>query len=148
MPDGFVLETPGHESYLAPIRAIVADLARTVGFDDQEIAKIEIAVGEACTNVVKHAYAPGEEWCWRHRDPQIRLQVRSENDRLVIEINDHGQRFDFASYRPTEIDHRLREMNATGYGIAIIRRFMDEVQYSSNDQTGNTLRMVKYLKKP
>jgi len=140
LPDGFLLEIPGHEGYLTQIRIIVADLARKVGFDDQEIAKIEIAVGEACSNVVQHAYAADTEWCWRHRDPQIRLRVRTENDHLVIEINDHGQRFDFASYRPGE-------MNASGYGVAIIRRFMDEVQYSSNDQTGNTLRMVKYLKK-
>jgi len=147
LPDGLFLEAPGHESYLAQIRTLVADLARKVGFDNQEIAQIEIAVGEACSNVIKHAYAIDKEWSWRQRDPQIRLHVRSENDRLVIEINDHGQRFDFGSYHPAEIDHRLRDMNPGGYGIAIIRRFMDEVQYSSNDQTGNTLRMVKYLKK-
>jgi len=38
-------------------------------------------------------------------------------------------------------------MKRNGYGIFIMRNFMDEVQYNSNDQTGNTLRMVKYLKK-
>jgi len=148
LPDGFLLETPGQGNYLTQIRVIVADLARKVGFDDQEVAEIEIAVGEACSNVVKHAYAAGQEWLWRHRDPQIRLELRTEGERLVIEINDHGQRFDFAGYQPADIDRQLREMNPRGYGVAIIRRFMDEVQYSSNDQTGNTLRMVKYLKKP
>ena len=147
-PDEILLETPGHGSYLAQIRAIVADLARKIGFDEHELVKIEIAVDEACSNIVKHAYATDKEWCWRHRDPRIRLDVRTEEGRLVIEINDHGQRFDFASYQPAEIDRRLREMNPSGYGIAIMRRFMDEVQYSSNDQAGNTLRMVKYLKKP
>ena len=146
-PHEFLLETPCHGSYLAQIRAIVANLARKVGFDEQEIAQIEIAVDEACSNIVKHAYAPDTEWCWRNRDPQIRLDVRNEDGHLVIELNDHGRRFDFASYRPADIDCRLREMDASGYGIAIMRRFMDEVQYSSNDQTGNTLRMVKYLKK-
>ena len=145
--DEVLLETPGHGSYLAKIRAIVADLARKIGFNEPDIAKIEFAVDEACSNIVKHAYAADKKWCWQHHDPRIRLDVRTEQDRLVIEINDHGQRFDFASYRPAEIDHRLREMTPGGYGIAIIRRFMDEVQYSSNDQTGNTLRMVKYLKK-
>jgi serine/threonine-protein kinase RsbW len=145
--DELLLQAPGHESYLVYIRAIVADLAGKVGFDEHEIAKIEIAVDEACSNVVKHAYSANQEWCWRHRDPEIRLDVRTAGDCLVIEINDHGQRFDFANYRPTEIDSRLREMNPGGYGIPIMRRFMDEVQYSSNDQTGNTLRLVKYLKK-
>ena len=145
--DKLFLQTPGHGSYLAYIRPIVGDLARKVGFDESEIAKIEMAVDEACSNVVKHAYSPNKEWCWQHRDPEIRLDIRTEGGSLVIEINDHGQRFDFANYRPTDMENDLREMKRGGYGIPIMRNFMDEVQYSSNDQTGNTLRMVKYLKK-
>jgi serine/threonine-protein kinase RsbW len=141
------LQTPSHESYLPHIRAIVGDLARKVGFDDHEVAKIEMAVDEACSNVVKHAYSPDKEWCWQHLDPEIRLDIRTEGSRLVLEINDHGQRFDFSNYRPVDIEDRLREMKRNGYGIFIMRNFMDEVQYNSNDQTGNTLRMVKYLKK-
>ena len=146
--DKLLLKTPGHVSYLAYIRSIVGDLARKIGFDEQEAAKIEMAVDEACSNVVKHAYSPDKEWCWQHCDPEIRLDIRREDARLVIEINDHGQRFDFANYRPADIEDRLREMKSGGYGILIMRNFMDEVEYSSNDQTGNTLRMVKYLKKP
>jgi serine/threonine-protein kinase RsbW len=142
-----LLQAPGHVSYLAHIRVVVGDLARKVGFNEDEAAKIEMAVDEACSNVVKHAYSPDKEWCWQHCDPEIRLDVRTEGSRLVIEINDHGQRFDFANYHPVDIEDRLREMKRSGYGIFIMRQFMDEVQYNSNDQTGNTLRMVKYLKK-
>ncbi|HVM61812.1 MAG TPA: ATP-binding protein [Verrucomicrobiae bacterium] len=141
------LQAPGHESYLPHIRAIVGDLARKIGFDEREAAKIEMAVDEACSNVIKHAYSPDKEWRWQHCDPEIRLDIRTEGSRLVVEINDHGQRFDFASYRPADAENRLREMKHNGYGIFIMRNFMDEVQYSSNDQTGNTLRLVKYLKK-
>jgi serine/threonine-protein kinase RsbW len=146
-PDKLLLRTPGHGSSLAYIRAIVADLARKIGFDENEVAKVEMAVDEACSNVVRHAYSPDKKWCWQHRDPEINLDIRRENDRLVIEIKDHGQRFDFANYRSAEIEDRLREMKQSGYGLFIMRNFMDEVQYNSNDQTGNTLRMVKYLKK-
>lgn len=141
------LQTPGHGSYLAYIRAIIGDLARKVGFPDDEIAKIEMAVDEACANVVEHAYESRKEWHWNHRDPEIRLDVRAEDGRLVIEINDHGQRFDFGSYSPADIESRIQEMQPRGYGILIMRKFMDEVHYSSDDSTGNTLRLVKYLKK-
>jgi serine/threonine-protein kinase RsbW len=142
-----LLQTPGHGSYLGYIRAIIADLGRKIGFTEEEVAKIEMAVDEACSNVVAHAYAPDKEWCWQHRDPEIRLDIRTADGRLVIEINDHGQRFDFANYRPTDINDRLKEMKPNGYGVFIMRNFMDEVQYSSSNQTGNTLRLVKYLKK-
>ena len=145
--DKLLIQTPGHGSYLAYIRAIVGDLARKVGFDEGEAAKIEMAVDEACSNVVRHAYSPDKEWCWQQRDPEIRLDIRVERDVLIIEINDHGQRFDFANYRPARMEDHLRDMKPGGYGILIMRNFMDDVQYSSNDQTGNTLRMVKYLKK-
>ena len=140
------IRAPGAGSSLAFIRRAVADLARKIGLPEDEVAKVEMAVDEACSNVVKHAYAPDKQWCWSH-DPEIRMEIRTEDGRLVIEINDHGQRFDFAGYQPVSIQSRINDMKTNGYGIFIMRRFMDEVQYSSNDQTGNTLRLVKYLKK-
>ena len=148
------IQAPGHGSYLSYIRTLVGDLARQVGFPEDEVAKIEMAVDEACSNVVEHAYANPKDtataekaWQWKQGDPQIRLDVRSEDNRLVIEINDHGQRFDFTAYRPNEMKERIRQMQTGGYGMAIMREFMDEVQYSSSDADGNTLRLVKYLKK-
>jgi serine/threonine-protein kinase RsbW len=141
------LEAPSHDSYLSYIRGLVADLARKVGFPEEEVAKIEMVVDEACSNVVRHAYRVKQEWCWQHRDPAIRLDVRIEGNRLIIEINDHGQRFNFDTYHPDDIDARLRAMKTHGYGIHIMRQFMDEVQFSSCVKNGNTLRLVKYLKK-
>ncbi len=141
------IHAPGDGSYLSQIRRLIADLARQVGFSDEEIAKIEMAVDEACSNVLEHAYAPNKQWCWQHRGPELRLAIRIQDSRLIIELNDHGQRFDFANYRPADLEDSLRQMRPGGYGIVIMRRFMDEVQYSSSDETGNTLRLVKYLKK-
>jgi serine/threonine-protein kinase RsbW len=141
------ISAPCHGSHLARIRSLVGDLARSIGFDEDEVAKIEMAVDEACSNVLKHAYAVRQHWQWKHRDPQIRLDVRSEPHRIVIEINDHGQRFDFAAHPPADLEDRIRQMQTGGYGIAIMRQFMDEVEYNSSRTAGNTLRLVKYLKK-
>lgn len=145
--DATVIHAPGDGCALSEIRAIVADLARQVGFPETEIAKIEMAVDEACSNVVEHAYATDKEWSWDERRAEIRLDIRTDGQRLIIEINDHGQRFDFSIYRPTDMEACVQQMKDGGYGIHIMRRFMDEVQYNSNDQTGNILRLVKYLKK-
>ena len=142
-----LIQAPSHGSYLAYIRTLIGDLARQVGFPEDEVAKIEMAVDEACSNVIEHAYAPHKQWLWKHPEPQIHLHISTTENRLIIEINDHGQRFDFASYNPVDITRRVDEMKTDGYGVAIMRQFMDEVSYSSNDQTGNTLRLVKHLKK-
>ncbi len=142
------IQMPGDGSYLAHIREFIVDLARRIGFPEEEIARIEMSVDEACANVVEHAYSEGKQWRWQHRDPEIRLSIQAAEDQLVIEINDHGQHFDLAAYQPTDIQARAHDMQTGGYGIAIIRQFMDEVSYSSSDASGNTLRLVKYLKKP
>jgi len=141
------IHTPGHGSYLAYIRTLVGDLARKVGFPEEEVAKVEMSVDEACSNVVKHAYAQKKQWLWQHRHPEIRLDMQVKDNQIIIEIHDHGQKFDFAAYRPDAIKERLKDMKTNGYGISIMREFMDEVTYSSSDATGNTLRLVKYLKK-
>jgi len=141
------VRAPGHGSSLRHIRTVITDLARQVGFPEDEVAKIEMAVDEACSNVVEHAYNANRDWSWKHRDPDIRLTIHTEADRLIIQISDNGKRFDFAAYRPGNIVDRIRAMRSGGYGIAIMRKFMDEVEYKSDDQTGNTIRLVKYLKK-
>ena len=142
-----VIQAPVQSSCLAYIRNLVADLARQIGFPDDEVAKIEMAVDEACSNIVEHSYAPEKAWQWKQTEPQIRLEVRTEPDKLIVLINDRGQRFDFSAYRPNDIEQRILQMKTGGYGVAIMREFMDEVQYSSSDASGNTLRLVKYLKK-
>jgi serine/threonine-protein kinase RsbW len=141
------LQTPSDGCYLTYIRNLVGDLARKVGFPEEDVAKVEMSVDEACSNVVKHAYATQKKWLWQHRHPEIRLDMQIKDSQIIIEIHDHGQTFDFAAYRPDAIPDRLRDMKTGGYGISIMRQFMDEVTYSSNDTTGNTLRLVKYLKK-
>lgn len=140
------LQAPGHSASLVHIRATVADIARRVGFPDVEAAKIEMAVDEACTNVVEHAYAPGKKW-YDHGDPELHLEIRTEQEKLIIEIHDHGSHFDLASYQPSPIEEGINRSSPGGYGFAIIRKFMDEVQFTSSAATGNTLRLVKYLKK-
>ena len=77
-----LIEAPGHGSYLAYIRNLIGDLARQVGFPEDEVAKIEMAVDEACSNVVEHAYAdpkdaiaPEKAWQWKQANGAPRDMV-------------------------------------------------------------------------
>ena len=51
-----VVQTPGDISYLHRIRDFIAGIATEVGIDQQDIDNIELAVDEACTNVIEHGY--------------------------------------------------------------------------------------------
>ena len=146
-PSAGSLTIRGECQYLSLIRKAVTDLANTVGFSSDDIAAIEMAVGEAAENILEHAYAqPSREW-QSQCDPEIHLNIRVEDSRLIVELTDHGQKFDFTNYRPPHSHDSVSAGRTGGYGIFIMREFMDEVQYTSSDETGNTLRLVKYLKK-
>lgn len=142
-----IIEAPVRSSSLAEIRDIIIDLARQTGFPEEEVAKIEMAVDEACANVVEHAYASEQQWQWQQGDPVMRLEIRTKPGQIIIEITDRGHSFDFANYRPPDLDQRIKDMKRDGFGVAIMLRIMDEVHYTANTETGNVLRLVKYLKK-
>jgi serine/threonine-protein kinase RsbW len=101
---------------------------------DATIADLKLALTEACSNSVRHAYANG----YGHVEISFELQ----RDRLVIEVSDDGGGF--------ELDESAKDTDAEltegGLGIAIIRSIADEVELGGGaDGRGSTLRFVKLL---
>lgn len=73
---------------------------------------------------------------------QVQVNLERQERRLVIELRDSGDSFDFAAVQ----DPDLAALPKSGFGIFIIRRFMSEVEYSPGQAGGqNILRMVKEL---
>ena len=127
---------------LAAIRELVVAAAREHHFPATELAKIVMAVDEACVNVVEHAYG-GEADRERAR-LEIRLHVAP--GRLDVTILDRSP----TAFSP--LDHALPDLAAylesggpKGLGILILRRFMDKVSHSYSPGSGNRLHLVKYL---
>ena len=80
-----VVQTPGDISYLYRIREFIAGIATEAGIAQQDIDNIELAVDEACTNVIEHGYEPD--------DPNKEITVRMEIDtsKLVLTVIDHAE---------------------------------------------------------
>lgn len=93
---------------------------------------VELAVCEACTNMVRHS----------DQDTSEAMTVTFEilSDRLVTHLMDKGRGFDLD--RVPEPD--FGEPAEGGYGVYLIRTKMDEVTYCREGQT-NTLSMTKYF---
>ena len=119
-------------SALAESRRQLAEVLTQAGCAASEIQAIVIAVNEACTNIIRHAY---------HGDSSetIRLLVDVSADRVSFELLDHATPIDLAniSGRP------LGELRPGGLGLSFINQLMQDVRYSHRtDESGNRLRMT------
>ncbi|NJN17053.1 MAG: anti-sigma factor antagonist [Oscillochloris sp.] len=123
---------------LGKISAFITDAAELAGLDERATWQVQLAVDEAATNVIQHAYdedTPGE----------LTLGWSCENNRFVITLRDNGRSFDPAGVPPPDIYSSLEERQVGGLGLYLITRLMDEVRFDFHPQEGNVLTMVKYL---
>ncbi len=103
-------------------RLACATFAAELGFSLDELEDIKLAVSEACTNVLQHAYED-------RTGQQFAIACRVEGNALVIEVRDWGRGF--------------REGTPFRFGLHIIRTVMDEVELHSEEGKGTVVRMVK-----
>jgi serine/threonine-protein kinase RsbW len=118
---------------IADARHWAAQHAAAGGFDQNAIFSIELAVGEAIANIVRHAYnnQPGFK---------IHLSLTIDNEKFNLRITDFGRKFDPVDLPSPNLD-TPRE---GGYGIYLMKKVMDEVTYDTSPPQGTQLELVKY----
>lgn len=127
---------------LEEVRAFISNEARMFGFNEDVISQITLAVDEACTNVIKHAYR-------MQPDHSLTVLVTTENvspnRKFVVTIRDTGLTFDPSGYSAPDMKEYFMRMKRGGLGIVLIRKLMDEVHYASDPSASNSITLVKYL---
>ena len=136
----FSLHVPSSTENLAMIRDFVKSIGMHSGMDELEIARLEMAVDEACANVMEHAYESDAA-----REVSIRATV--DEAAVLIEVIDTGKGFDPASVEQLPIADLVSGKRTGGLGMRLIKSFMDEVHYQMLPGLKNELRMVKRLRK-
>lgn len=124
---------------LVAIRAFVREKAAEAGFSEDELDGIELAVDEACANVMEHAYPPGM------LDPGLHLSVLLQGGQFTVIIADRGETFDPSRITAPDMTAHLAEYRVGGLGIFLMRTLMDHVDYHIQPGIRNEVRMVKYL---
>jgi serine/threonine-protein kinase RsbW len=126
---------------LLEVREFVGSAALSFGFSEEEAANIVLAVDEACTNIIKHAYEYAT-------DKEIEINISKNNGSFEIRIYDNGRSFDPSKVHPHDlkkyIDHRQRG----GLGVYLMKRLMDKVEYNFNPGKRNEVRLIKYRSRP
>ena len=114
------------------LRGVVEQLATVAGFSEKDCRSITLAIDEACTNIIRHAYQSRD-------DGRIELLCREHDDRVEFILTDYGRPVDLARLRSRSLD----EVREGGLGTHLIAFAMDQVEYDRVNNA-NQLRLVKY----
>jgi serine/threonine-protein kinase RsbW len=122
---------------LIEVRDFISSAAREFGFGDEEVSKIALAIDEACTNIIKHAYA---------FDPRqkISISVRGRDKSFEVAISDQGRQFNPDNIPAPDMKEYLSHFRRGGLGVYLMRSLMDKVEYSIRPGR-NEVRLIKYL---
>lgn len=133
-PHAIHLRIPARAEYITLGRLALVGLARVRPLGADALGDLKLALTEACTNSVRHAYRDG--------DGVVDIVYELHDDRLVVEVADDGEGFS-----PEEVvGEGTQELSEGGLGIAIIRSLTDELEIGSVAGTrGSLLRFVKFL---
>jgi len=123
--------------YLSAARAMIANLAQRLGFNEIRCGQVSLAVDEALCNIINHGYEKREDGLiWLHIHV---LEADRQGVKIIIE--DEARQVD-----PEEIKSRdLEDIRPGGLGVYIIREIMDEVRYEKREGKGMRLTLVKWL---
>jgi serine/threonine-protein kinase RsbW len=129
------LHIPGQFDRLEQISKFIEQSGLEAGLDDKAICRCQLAVDEACTNIIEYAYE-GEG------RGSIDICCEPEAGELTIIIEDHGKPFDPNSVPTPQLDTNLEDMQVGGLGLYFMRQVMDAVEFSYEDGS-NKLVLVK-----
>lgn len=130
------LTIPAKPEYITLGRLALTGIARLRAepLSPEVLGDLKLALTEACTNSVRHAYGEGTGL--------VNIVYELHSDRLVVEVSDSGEGFDAPAGRATTGAGELAE---GGLGIAIIEALSDELEIGEGVGGGSRLRFVKHL---
>src|SRR3954447_25665433 len=125
------LSLPRDELSVPVIRRITASAMTVLGVDERCAADLQLALTEACTNVLDHA-VEGDEY---------EISAGIYDNMCVVEVVDTGHRFDSEGLGLVDADHSAEE----GRGIQLMRALVDRVQFTSRPEKGTIVHLEKRL---
>lgn len=131
------LTIPAKPEYITLGRLALTGIARLRAepLSAEVLGDLKLALTEACTNSVRHAYGDGTGL--------VEIVYELHSDRLVVEVSDCGEGFEPTGTRAAV--PATDELAEGGLGIAIIEALADELEIGERDAGGSRLRFVKHL---
>lgn len=135
MKDSVVIKVRSDPKYLSLVRSVTAKVGELCGLSESTTEDIKLAVDEACSNVIKHAYG-GDT----HQSILVKYRMTKKGFEVLIE--DSG-----VKVQPESIEGRdLEDIRPGGLGVHLIKRAFDFYQFDQRKRRGNRLRLVSFKK--
>ena len=122
--------------HLEEVRRFVETYAREARLSEKDVGQLQMAVDEACANVIEHAYG-GEA------GHEIDVAVIVEPARFVVRIRDEGAPFKAEAYAAPDVQQLVQRRRGGGLGVHLMHRLMDRVEYRTHGRT-NEVHLIKY----
>jgi serine phosphatase RsbU (regulator of sigma subunit)/anti-sigma regulatory factor (Ser/Thr protein kinase)/transposase len=130
---------PADEGQLEDIRRSIRNVLTESDLSNKDVNSVLLAVEEACTNVIRHAYLYGPG--------TLRIKVSFYPGRVKFSIFDKGRAFDYDHSDTPDLNRYIKTGRKGGLGLYLIRKMMDSVEYHTREGE-NELRMLKLAEKP
>lgn len=119
---------------LKHIRQHVEKSCQACGYDQAATNNIVLAVDEACSNIIRHAYRGSS-------NGNIHIAIARDTDHMIIQLDDNAP-----SMNPRERQTTVKDRKRVGgLGLALIDKIMDETEFRTGTRNGNSLVMRKHL---
>lgn len=135
----FELTVHARAENLARIAAFLGDIAEQWGLGPKETFDVQMAVDEACTNIMEHGYGGDESGT-------IEIVCRQTDAGCAISIRDFGRAFDPDAVPEPDIEAPMEERPVGGLGLFFMRQLMDDVHFHFDEAEGNVLTLTKRWK--
>jgi serine/threonine-protein kinase RsbW len=116
------------------VQTVLAQCCGIVGFDEEAVHYMSVAVRESVVNAIKHGNQQDEA-------KRVHIQITLHDRAIEVEVKDQGAGFDIAGVPDPLAPENL--LKAYGRGIFFMRQFMDEVTHSFPPRGGTVVRMLK-----
>ncbi len=135
MKDYAIIKIPSDPKYLCVVRSVTVVMGEICGMAGAEIEDVKLAVDEACSNVIKHAYN-------RDTSKTIVIRFKLAKEQLQVTIDDNGLKAD-----PEKIAGRnLNNVRPGGLGVHLIKRAFNVVAFDEKKKKGNRLKLIRNIR--
>jgi serine/threonine-protein kinase RsbW len=133
------LDIASRYEMLDVVQTVLVQCCTLVGFDEEAVHYMSVAVRESVVNAIKHGNRQDES-------KRVHVHFTIHDRALEIQVRDEGRGFDLASLADPLAPENV--LKAYGRGIFFMRQFMDEVTHAFPAKGGTVVRMIKRLSHP